>query len=277
MKINNLENENRRILESKGVFSVMEYLQDISVSPVDAQKEYFASKMNIRRRQVVCNMDGETGVTVQSGGMQWMGGSVQAKTGVKGVGDLVGKMVKGAVTKEAAIKPEYVGKGILVLEPTYKHLIIENISEWGSGMTVEDGMFLACDSNVQQKVAARKSISSVVLGGEGLFNLALTGNGYAVLESNVPRNELIEIELENEELKIDGHMAICWSSTLSFTVERSTKTLIGSAVSGEGLVNVFRGTGKVLMTPVTQSETNPEAGLERLNAEDTGKEAKSKK
>ena len=45
-------------------------------------------------------------------------------------------------------------------------------------------------------------------------------------------------------------MAVAWSSTLQFTVERSGKTLIGSASSGEGLVNVFRGTGKVLMSPV---------------------------
>ena len=42
---------------------------------------------------------------------------------------------------------------------------------------------------------------------------------------------------------------IAWSSTLDFTVERSGRSLIGSAASGEGLVNVYRGTGKVLMMP----------------------------
>ena len=30
----------------------------------------------------------------------------------------------------------------------------------------------------------------------------------------------------------------------------SGKTLLGSAASGEGLVNVYRGTGKVLLAPV---------------------------
>ena len=63
-------------------------------------------------------------------------------------------------------------------------------------------------------------------------------------------NELIEIELENDELKIDGDMAVCWSTNLDFTVERSSKTLLGSAINGEGLVNVYRGTGRVLMSPV---------------------------
>ena len=83
-----------------------------------------------------------------------------------------------------------------------------------------------------------------------LFNLSLQGNGIAALESNVPEDELIEVILENDELKIDGNLAVCWSSNLEFTVERSTKTLVGSAVSGEGLVNVYRGTGRVLMCPV---------------------------
>ena len=61
---------------------------------------------------------------------------------------------------------------------------------------------------------------------------------------------MLKVILENDELKIDGNLAVCWSSNLEFTVERSTKTLVGSAVSGEGLVNVYRGTGRVLMCPV---------------------------
>ena len=48
---------------------------------------------------------------------------------------------------------------------------------------------------------------------------------------------------------IDGSFAIAWSENLDFTVERSGKTLIGSAMSGEGLVNVYRGTGRVLIKP----------------------------
>lgn len=103
-----------------------------------------------------------------------------------------------------------------------------------SWVTIEDGMFLACDSHVQNKIVARKNVSSAVLGGEGFFNLSLHGTGTVALESNVPEEELIEIILEDDELKIDGNLAVCWSSDLDFTVERTTKTLVGSAVSGEG-------------------------------------------
>ena len=251
MRIENLQNENRKFAKSIGNFHVLEYVQDASVSPMNAMNEYFMSKMGVRRRQVVIDIDKDHSAIIQAGAMQWMGGNVRATSGVKGIGDFLGKAIKGAVTKETAVKPEYVGEGCLVLEPTYKYIILADIGKWGpAGMTIEDGMFLACDANVKSKVVARKNLSSAVLGNEGLFNLSLQGNGVAALESNVPEDELIEVILENDELKIDGNLAVCWSSNLEFTVERSTKTLVGSAVSGEGLVNVYRGTGRVLMCPV---------------------------
>ena len=251
MRIENLQNENRKYAKSIGNFHVLEYVQDASVSPMNAMNEYFMSKMNVRRRQVVIDIDKDHSAIIQAGAMQWMGGNVRATSGIKGIGDFLGKAIKGAVTKETTVKPEYVGEGCLVLEPTYKYIILADVGKWGSaGMTIEDGMFLACDVNVKSKVVARKNLSSAVLGSEGLFNLSLQGNGVAALESNVPEDELIEVILENDELKIDGNLAVCWSSNLEFTVERSTKTLVGSAVSGEGLVNVYRGTGRVLMCPV---------------------------
>ena len=251
MRIENLQNENRKYAKSIGNFHVLEYVQDASVSPMNAMNEYFMSKMHVRRRQVVIDIDKDHSAVIQAGAMQWMGGNVQATSGVKGIGDFLGKALKGAVTKETAVKPEYVGEGCLVLESTYKYIILADIGKWGSaGMTIEDGMFLACDANVKSKIVARKNLSSAVLGSEGLFNLSLQGNGVAALESNIPEDELIEVILENDELKIDGNLAVCWSSNLEFTVERSTKTLVGSAVSGEGLVNVYRGTGRVLMCPV---------------------------
>ena len=205
--------------------------------------------MNIRKRQVIAQV-GPANITLQAGAMQWMVGDVSATTGIKGVGDLFGKAVRGKVTGESAIKPEYTGNGMLVLEPTYKYLLLIDVAQWGGSIVIEDGMFLACDASLKHKAVMRSTFSSAVAGNEGLFNLGLNGNGVVCLESMVPQEELIEIELQDDVLKIDGNMAIAWSSTLQFTVERSGKSLIGSAASGEGLVNVYRGTGKVLMAPV---------------------------
>ncbi len=255
-KINNLANQTSHIVtEQKSIFSIVEHNVDFSVAPCNAMEEYYMSQMNVKRKQAIANLNGKVGLVLQAGAMQYIVGNVQATTGLKGVGDFLGKMVKSSVTKESAIKPEYVGTGVLVTEPTYKYLLTENVGDWTGGLVMEDGMFLACESTVKHEIQARSSLSSAALGNEGLFNLRLAGNGVCVLESNVPRSEIVEIDLQDDVLKIDGSFAICWSGSLSFTVERSGKTLLGSAASGEGLVNVYKGTGKVWLAPLTPSQS----------------------
>ncbi len=245
-------NDDIKILSQLGPFAVVEYQRDLSVMPHEAQTAFFCNEMNVRKRQVICDMSRAQGITLQAGAMQWTVGDVNATTGIKGVGDFFGKALRGQVTGESAIKPEYVGNGTLVLEPTYKHILLVDMSQWNGSIVLDDGLFLACESSLKHKAVMRSNLSSAVAGGEGLFNLGIQGMGTLCLESPVPKEELIEITLQNDVLKIDGNMAIAWSGTLDFTVERSGKTLIGSAASGEGLVNVYRGTGKVWLAPVTR-------------------------
>ena len=248
-------NQNVKVVQQKGPFTVIEHQRDLSVRPESAMASYYCAEMNVRKRQVLCELS-KAQVTVQAGAMQWMVGDVNATTGIKGVGDLLGKAMRGKVSGESAIKPEYTGSGIMMLEPTYKHLILMDAAEWGGAVVLDDGLFLACDSCLKHKAVMRSSFSSAVAGGEGLFNLSLNGSGVFCIEADCPKEELIEITLQNDVLKIDGNYAVAWSAGLAFTVERSGKSLIGSAASGEGLVNVYRGTGKVLMMPTGGSVTH---------------------
>ena len=239
----------RKVVNQKGCFSVIEYTKDLSVNPASAQTSYFMGEMGLRKRQVVADLN-NTGIILQAGAMQMITGKVDVATNVQGVGGFFKGVLGGAVTGESAIKPRYIGTGRVILEPTYKYILLEDMAAWNGGMTIEDGLFLACSDTIQMKVTARSNVSSAVLGGEGLFNNTLYGQGIAVLESPVPAEELFVFDLENDTLKIDGSMAIAWSQSLQFTVERTTKTLVGSAASGEGFVNVYRGTGRVLVAPV---------------------------
>lgn len=242
------DNKNIEVIEARGDIKVLEYKKDLSVNSANAMAAYFASEMNVRKRQVLIELQG-TAYTISAGAMQWTSGAVTMAADVKGFGDLLGKALSSKVTKESSIKPKYQGTGLLMLEPTYKHILLEEVSDWG-GIVLDDGLFLACESKVQQKVVARTNLSSAMLGNEGFFNLCLKGSGIAVLESPVPREELIEFVLQNDEVRIDGNYAIAWSDSLEFRVEKSSKSLLGSAVSGEGLVNVYRGTGRILMAPI---------------------------
>ena len=250
--VNNFfNNDDIRITQELGPFQVLEYQRDLSVMPEDALMAYYCNEMNVRKRQVVCDLS-KAQITLQAGAMQWTVGNVNATTGVKGVGDLFGKALRGSVTGESAIKPEYTGDGLLVLEPTYKHILLLDTADWGGNLVLDDGLFLACDARLKHKAVMRSNLSSAALGNEGLFNLGIQGSGILCLESKCPREELVEITLNNDVLKVDGNNAIAWSGSLSFTVERSGKSLVGSAASGEGLVNVYRGTGKVLLAPVVK-------------------------
>ena len=153
-KIKNLlNNENVKLVDKKEGMRVIEYQKDLSVTPYSAINSYFSSKMNVRKRQVLIELNNDE-YTISAGAMQWVLGNVEMISNVKGVGDLL-------------------GKAILMLEPTYRYIMLENMEEWPDGMVLDDGMFLACQSTVNQNVVMRSNVSSALLGKEGLFNLKL--------------------------------------------------------------------------------------------------------
>ena len=258
IQINNVfNNANMKCIASGGSYFVYEHQKDSSVTPWTAQQEWFMSQMNLQKRQLLIQLN-TSAIKLQAGEMQWISGAVQASSGVTGVGNFLGKMVKGAVTGESAVKTVYQGQGFVMCEPTYNYIIIEDLANWPGGITLDDGLFLACDANITENIQKRKNISSALLGGEGLFNLGLHGQGFAAFETPVPREELFEFVLDNDTLKIDGNMAVAWSSTLDFTVETLTGNAIGSAATKEGFVNVYRGSGRVLMAPTLPGTVRPD-------------------
>ncbi|MBP1992331.1 AIM24 family protein [Paenibacillus eucommiae] len=257
--INNLkENSNVVIKETLGGFSILEYIEDLSCTTIaDAESNYFMSRSNMRKKQLMIELNSNE-IMMSAGAMQYIAGSIEMTSGVKGVGGLMRNLVAGAVTGTSAIKPVYKGTGTIMLEPTYKYLWLINVDD--DHIVVEDGMFLACETTLTVSVSARKSISSAVLGKEGLFNLSAKGKGILALEAPIPSEEAVLVELNNDVLKVDGNFALMWSNSLDFTVEKSGKSMLGSAVSGEGLVNVYRGSGMVWLAPLMDYKTVPTPG-----------------
>lgn len=141
-----LDNANLQVVEQLGNIRVMEYQYDLSVTPETAMTSYFASQMNLRRRQVLIELQNDSYI-VQAGAMQWTCGAVEAGSGIKGVGDLLGKAIASKVTKESAVKPEYRGSGFLMLEPTYRHILLLDVGQW-NGLVLDDGLFLAASGTV---------------------------------------------------------------------------------------------------------------------------------
>lgn len=243
--------ENIRVIEeyqSRGLrVEVLEYEKLLGISnPSMAQQVYFMEQQHIRVRQIALYLNNEK-VTIEKGSMSYFQGDIKMVSGVT-IGNALGRFVRGAVTGEQTAQPEYSGTGLLVLEPSFKHFLVLELADRES-IIVDDGMFYCSQGSVTVQTISQRTISSAIAGGESFFQQQLTGPGIVILESMVPMAEIDMIDLYNDTLKVDGNFAVLRSSSLDFTVERSAKTLIGSAVSGEGLVNVYRGTGQVWLAP----------------------------
>lgn len=249
------------------VIEVLEYqnLKGVT-SPGLATAMYFMDQKHMRARQIAVYMN-NTSVTMQPGAMSYIQGNIEMVSGVT-VGNIIGKAFKSAVTGENVAQPEYKGTGVVVLEPSFKHFLVLELSP-GEEIVVDKKMFYVAQGTVQLKPFMQKTLSSAALGQEGLFQISLTGPGLVVLECKVPMEEINQIHLDNDVLKVDGNFAVLRSAGIQFTVERSAKTLVGSAVAGEGLVNVYRGTGDVWLAPTLKIYQALQTGNLNMNTGNT--------
>lgn len=238
--IDSSENPNFRV-------EVMQYNKLLgSQNAYTAQALYFMEKQNIKVRQIACYLTNSS-VKMEPGAMSYFQGNIEMVSGVT-VGNAVGRFFTSRVTGERMAQPEYTGTGIVVLEPSFKHFIVLEMQQ-GEQIIVDKGMFYAAEGTVNISPVMQQSISAALGGGEGIFQILITGPGIVILECAVPMDEINIIEMENDCVKVDGNFAVLRSANLAFTVERSARSLIGSAVSGEGLVNVYRGTGQLWLAP----------------------------
>jgi uncharacterized protein (AIM24 family) len=177
---------------------------------------------------------------LEAGALHYMRGNVEIEVPKAKLSGFV----KGALTKESATRPRYTGTGEVFLEPTFGEVNVLELD--GEAWVLDRGAFLAADIGVELGVFTNKAWSGLI-GGEGLFQTKVSGKGKVFFLSD---GICERIDLRDEKLVVDGSFAVARSASLAFTVEKATKGLIGSLRSGEGFVNVIRGTGTVLIAPI---------------------------
>ena len=238
--IDSIQNSNIKI----DILQYNELLGNTDIA--DAYNLYYMQKANIRPKQIIVYLN-NSGIKIEPGAMSYFKGNIEMVSGLNAK-NLVGRLASSMLTQENVAQPEYAGTGYVALEPSFKHFLLLELEE-NESVIVDKGMFYCAERCVDVKPAINKTISGAVLGGEGIFQLELTGPGIVVLESMVPMSEIDIQELNNEKLCVDGNFAILRSKGIKFSVTRSAKTLTGSLLSGEGLVNTFEGTGQVWLAP----------------------------
>lgn len=179
-------------------------------------------------------------VRAEAGAMYYMLGNISMEAQLPSVGGFL----KSMVTSEKAVRPVYKGTGQLFLEPSYGEFTVLELAD-GDEWVLDKGAYVASEMGVSVEAIMNKALSGL-LSGEGFFQTKVSGKGKVVIASDGP---LEEIKLSNSKLVVDGSFAVARTGKLDFKIEKATKGLFGSVISGEGLVNTFTGTGTVLLCP----------------------------
>lgn len=229
---------------------VLEY-EDLKGSS-DLRTAYMLSYMrnaNIKLRQLRLVIH-DAGVYVENGALSYMRGPIEISSNTGGVVGLAKKFISSTLSGEQVIKPLLKGTGEILLEPSFNHYLVLDLED--EEIIVDNKSFFAAEETVEISASSVKTLSSALFGNEGLFQTKLKGTGLVVLELPVPETEIIKYDLKNDTLKVDGNFAVLRSGEIEFTVERTTSSLTGSMISGEGLLNVYRGTGEVWLMQTKQ-------------------------
>lgn len=260
----NIENKITMISQMSGdsVFQVLEYDSLKGGNSLElAVKLNQMREANINLRQVRIILD-DSSVKIEKGALSYSRGPINMKNKIGGPLGLGKKLFSSKATGESAFKPTYEGTGEMFLEPSFGHYALIELEN--EEIIVDDGMFYACESTVDVTAHMNKSLSSMVLGNEGVFQVKLSGEGIVVLELPVPEEEIFKCKINNDVLKVDGNFAVLRSGDIDFTVEKSSKSLISTTTGGEGLLNVFRGTGEVWLIPTKSVYERLEKGWDSL-------------
>lgn len=227
-------------------YATLDGCQDIST----AQALFYANQAGIRFKMVRITLD-QAEAILEAGALYYLKGRIEVKSklgGSGGIGGLVRGLASKVLTNETAFRPWYKGTGEIYLEPSFGHFLLYQL-EAKQALIVDKGMFYCCEGSVNVSVAAQTNLSASALGGEGLFQTKVVGPGICVLASPVPADEVVAYDLQNEKLQVDGNFALMRTEGIKFSVQKSTKSIVGTMTSGEGLLQTFEGTGRVWLAP----------------------------
>lgn len=233
-----------KVLESiQGATARFEILQykPLANPKFDQQQQ---SGQRLKQIRIVLN-NGK--VITETGTLHFHKGQIEVEIPREEPSGMMKKISNSVLTNEFAFKPIYSGTGEIYLEPGFHHYVIHKLHN--DEIVVDQGMFFCCESTIKVNVTMQKSFSATVIGGEGWFQTKLSGTGICVLKSPVPEDEILKLKLNNEQLQVDGSSALLWSSSLSYSLERSAKSLLGSLTGRKGYLQTFSGTGTVWLAP----------------------------
>jgi uncharacterized protein (AIM24 family) len=237
-----------RMEGEESTIEVIEYASlNLTRRPDLAAIAYYAQQMGVRLRQLRITLTGG-GASIEPGMLQFSYGSIRTNTTAGGAWGFVKRYVQKRFNNESIFRTTFQGKGVIYTEPTFDHYLLTRIAP-GEEAIVDDGRYLASELGVDNDLAFKKSVSSLLLSKDEVVRTRITGKGWCVVQSPIAASDVLRIDLHDEELRVDGDIVLFRKGQLVQQVGNATAAVAGLVTSGEGLVNVFRGTGQIWLAP----------------------------
>lgn len=234
-------------MENDSIFQILEYENLEGATDVESAFGLnIIRESGIKLKQIRIALENSS-VILEPGALSYMKGNIKISSKTGGVLGFGKKLISSKLTGETVFKPTYSGTGEIFLEPSFGNFALIELED--DEIIVDDGLFFACESSIEVGVTIQRNLSAALLGDETLCQTKISGSGIVALEIPVPESEIFKCILIDDTLKVDGNFAILRTGNIEFTVEKSSKSIVGSVTSGEGLVNVYRGSGEVWLVP----------------------------
>jgi len=234
-------------MECESKFQILEYENLDGATDIEtAFGLNIIRQSGIKLKQIRIILD-DSSVKLEPGSLSYMKGNIEIKNKSGGILGFGKKMISSKLMGESAFKPTYSGTGEIFLEPSFGYFALIELED--DEIIVSENMFYACEEGIEVNATMQKNVSSAFLGSEGLYQTRIEGNGIVALKVPVPESEIFKCILINDTLKVDGDFAILRTGNIEFSVEKSSKSIVGTVLSGEGMINVYRGTGEVWLIP----------------------------
>lgn len=179
-------------------------------------------------------------IRTEAGALRYYQGPIEMQTKLPSVGGFI----KSKLSGEKVFRPVFTGTGKVVLEPSFQEFYTLELRD--EAYVLDRGAFWAADTSIEVDVKVNK-FSTSILSGEGIIQTLVKGRGTVILQAPGP---IQVIDLQDDRLVVDGNFLVARSTGLDFSIQQSSRSLLGTVASGEILVNVLQGTGRVYLAPI---------------------------
>lgn len=182
-------------------------------------------------------------VRAESGALCYLQGDIAIHSGMM---PSIGGFIKSLMADETVYRPTYTGTGIITLESSLGGFHMLDLR--GESWILERGAYWASEGSVDLRFH-RERTSTALWAGEGLVYLQtkVSGYGKVIVTTRGPVEEVVLTE--GTKVAAEGKYVIARTADVTFKVRRATRNFFGAFTSGESMVRVYEGTGRILLNP----------------------------